>query len=99
MGAFAEFEREIIRERQKEGIAIARAAGKFSKERQKKLSPEEVNEVREQAAFGTAKAELARAYGRERPGVLFTRDRAWIQNELVRAGRLRQGGAAEPRVG
>src|SRR6185437_7118784 len=33
MGAFAEFERELIRERQREGIALARAAGKFSKER------------------------------------------------------------------
>ena len=38
MGAFAEFERELIRERQREGIAIARAAGRFSKERARKLS-------------------------------------------------------------
>src|SRR3989442_929382 len=39
MGAVAEFEREIIHERQREGIAHARAAGKFSKERKKKLTP------------------------------------------------------------
>jgi DNA invertase Pin-like site-specific DNA recombinase len=30
MGAFAEFEREVIRERQREGIEKAKAAGKYS---------------------------------------------------------------------
>lgn len=30
LAAFAEFERELIRERQREGIAIAKAAGKYS---------------------------------------------------------------------
>jgi DNA invertase Pin-like site-specific DNA recombinase len=63
MGAFAEFERAIILERQREGIAVARAAGKYSKERQKKLSPLDVSELREQAAAGIPKADLARAYG------------------------------------
>lgn len=63
MGAFAEFEREIIRERQREGIAIARAAGKFSKERAKKLTPKDVAAIREQASAGVPKAEIARAYG------------------------------------
>jgi DNA invertase Pin-like site-specific DNA recombinase len=63
MGAFAEFERELIRERQREGIAIARAAGKFSKTRSKKLSADDVRAVLEQAAGGIPKAEIARAYG------------------------------------
>jgi DNA invertase Pin-like site-specific DNA recombinase len=63
MGAFAEFEREIIRERQREGIAIARAAGKFSKERQKKLTPADVVAVRSQVSSGVPKAEIARTYG------------------------------------
>jgi DNA invertase Pin-like site-specific DNA recombinase len=63
MGAFAEFEREIIRERQREGIAVARAAGKFSKERAKKLAPADVVAVREQVASGIPKAEIARTYG------------------------------------
>lgn len=63
MGAVAEFERSIIRERQREGIALARAKGTYSKERSKKLRPEEVAEVREQAASGVPKADIARAYG------------------------------------
>jgi DNA invertase Pin-like site-specific DNA recombinase len=63
MGAFAEFERELIRERQREGIAIARKAGKFSKERAKKLTPADQQAVREMVAAGTPKAEIARSYG------------------------------------
>src|SRR5450631_1058602 len=63
MGAFAEFEREIIRERQREGIAIARKAGKFSKERAKKLTPVDQKAVREQVEAGVPKAEIARTYG------------------------------------
>ena len=41
MGAFAEFERALIRERQREGIALAKAAGKY-KGRKKSLSSEQV---------------------------------------------------------
>lgn len=63
MGAVAEFERSLIRERQREGIAIARAAGKFSKERTKKLSAADIAAIREQAGSGVPKAEIARAYG------------------------------------
>ena len=33
LAAFAEFERELIKERQREGIAIAKAAGKYAKRR------------------------------------------------------------------
>jgi DNA invertase Pin-like site-specific DNA recombinase len=62
MGAFAEFERAIIRERQREGIAIARKAGKYAKERAKKLTPEDVKAIREQAERGIPKAHIARAY-------------------------------------
>jgi DNA invertase Pin-like site-specific DNA recombinase len=63
MGAVAEFERSLIRERQREGIAIARAAGKFSKERTKKLTAADIEAVHEQVARGVPKAEIARAYG------------------------------------
>jgi DNA invertase Pin-like site-specific DNA recombinase len=63
MGAFAEFERELIRERQREGIAIARAAGKFKKERAKKLTPTDLEAIRSQVAAGVPKAEIARTYG------------------------------------
>lgn len=62
LGAFAEMERSLIRERQREGIAIAKARGAY-KGRARALTPEQAAEVREQALAGMPKAELARAYG------------------------------------
>ena len=44
MGAFAEFERSLIRERQKEGIAVAKAKGKY-KGRKCVLSQNKLNEL------------------------------------------------------
>ena len=68
LGAFAEFERELIRERQREGIAIAKAKGVY-KGRKKALGPEEAHEVVVQAHAGIPKADLARAYGISRETV------------------------------
>jgi len=48
MGAFAEFERSLIRERQKEGIALAKGRGVY-RGRKKALSPEQVDELRRRA--------------------------------------------------
>jgi DNA invertase Pin-like site-specific DNA recombinase len=62
LGAFAEMERSLIRERQREGIAIAKAKGVY-KGRARALTNEQAIEVREQALAGMPKAELARAYG------------------------------------
>lgn len=62
LGAFAEMERSLIRERQREGIAIAKAKGLY-KGRARALTPEQAREVREQAAAGIPKSDLARAYG------------------------------------
>ncbi len=62
LGAFAEMERSLIRERQREGIAIAKAKGVY-KGRARALTTEQADEVREQALAGMPKAELARAYG------------------------------------
>jgi len=62
MGAFAEFERALIRERQREGIALAKAAGKY-KGRKKSLAPEDVGRAREQIAQGVSKARVARDLG------------------------------------
>ena len=45
LGAISEFERAIILERQKEGIAIAKAKGKY-KGGVKKLSEEQINEIK-----------------------------------------------------
>jgi len=62
LAAFAEFERELIRERQREGIAIAKTKGVY-KGRAPSLSPSQAKELRERAAKGWTKADLAKAYG------------------------------------
>jgi DNA invertase Pin-like site-specific DNA recombinase len=62
MGAFAEFERALIRERQLEGIALARARGAYTG-RKPSLTPGQVELLRARAAAGEAKAALAREFG------------------------------------
>jgi DNA invertase Pin-like site-specific DNA recombinase len=60
MGAFAEFERSLIRERQREGIALAKQRGAY-KGRKKTLTPERAAELAQRAGNGVPKAVLARA--------------------------------------
>jgi len=63
LGAFAEFERELIRERQKEGIRAAKAKGKQIG-RAKKLTEEQIKQLRIEAAKSDAnKSALAEKYG------------------------------------
>ncbi len=62
MGAFAEFERALIRERQLEGIAAAKLRGVY-KGRKPKLTLELVVDLRARAAAGEPKAALAREFG------------------------------------
>jgi len=62
MGAFAEFERALIRERQREGIALAKKRGAYHG-RKKALSPDQVAALRQRAAAGEQKATLAREFG------------------------------------
>ncbi|MBP6999809.1 MAG: recombinase family protein [Tepidiphilus sp.] len=62
MGAFAEFERALIRERQREGIAIAKQRGAY-RGRKKALAPERATELRRRAGTGEKKAQLAREFG------------------------------------
>ena len=62
MGAFAEFERALIRERQREGIALAKQRGAY-RGRKKALSPERAAELRQRANAGEQKAKLAREFG------------------------------------
>lgn len=68
LAGFAAFERDLIRERQREGIALAKAKGVY-KGRRRALKPEEARELREQAHAGIPKADLARAYGISRETV------------------------------
>ena len=62
MGAFAEFERALIRERQREGISLAKQRGAY-RGRKKALAPDRVLELRRRAAAGEKKAPLAREFG------------------------------------
>ncbi len=62
MGAFAEFERALIRERQREGIALARQRGAY-RGRKKSLSDTEIAELRRRIAAGEKKARVARDLG------------------------------------
>ncbi len=61
MGSFAEFERALIRERQREGIAIAKARGIY-KGRRRALSPDQVEQLLGRVREGAKKAALAREY-------------------------------------
>lgn len=62
MGAFAEFERSIIRERQREGIAIAKEKGVY-KGRKPSLTADKIAVLKARAAAGEKKAVLAREFG------------------------------------
>ena len=62
MGAFAEFERSLIRERQREGITLAKKAGVY-KGRKPSLTPERITQLRARVAAGEKKAALAREFG------------------------------------
>lgn len=77
MGAFAQFERELVRERQREGIALARAAGAY-KGRKRSLSPERAAELTRRLSAGESKSALAREFGI---------DRATVYRYLGRAGK------------
>lgn len=63
LGAMAQFERALIRERQAEGIAIAKAKGVY-KGRKPNLAKDRVQELRQRAADpAICKAALAREFG------------------------------------
>lgn len=60
LGSFAEFERSIIRERQAEGIALAKKAGKH---KGRKRPPDTVTSARRRAEAGEAKVAIAQDLG------------------------------------
>jgi DNA invertase Pin-like site-specific DNA recombinase len=62
MGAFAEFERALINERQREGIALAKQRGAY-RGRKKALSQTAVAKLRGRVAEGISKAQVAREFG------------------------------------
>lgn len=62
LGAVAEFERALILERQREGVAIAKAAGKY-KGGKPKLTAAQVEQLKARVAAGVPKAAVARELG------------------------------------
>lgn len=61
MGAFAEFERSLIRERQREGIELAKVRGAY-RGRRRALTDSQAADLRQRAAAGESKAQLAREF-------------------------------------
>jgi DNA invertase Pin-like site-specific DNA recombinase len=61
MGAFAEFERALLRERQQEGTALARQRGVY-RGRKKARSLEQIAEIQRRVGAGEAKTRLAREF-------------------------------------
>jgi len=68
MGAFAEFERTLIRERQREGIALAKTRGAY-RGRKQSLTPSQADQLRGRVAAGQSKAAVARDFGISRQTV------------------------------
>ena len=62
MGAIAEFERELIKERQREGIAIAKKRGAYAG-RKRTLTAEQAIVLLERIAAGESKTKLANELG------------------------------------
>ncbi|GAC68862.1 recombinase family protein [Gordonia soli] len=85
MGAVAEFERSLILGRQREGIAIAKAEGKY-KGRRPSLSDDQAREVVDRLASGESAAALAREFGVNRSTIYNVRDRVFASvNQAVSA--------------
>ena len=62
MGAFAEFERALIKERQREGIALAKKRGVY-KGRKQALDREQILQLKERIKAGEAKSTVAKEFG------------------------------------
>jgi DNA invertase Pin-like site-specific DNA recombinase len=68
MGAFAGFERGLLRERQREGIVLAKQRGGY-RGRKRALNLEQIGEVKRRIAAGEQKARVARDMGIRRETV------------------------------
>jgi DNA invertase Pin-like site-specific DNA recombinase len=62
MGAFAEFERSLLRERQREGIALAKLRGAY-RGRRNALNAAQTIELKKRVAEGETKSAVARSFG------------------------------------
>lgn len=78
MGAFAEFERSLIRERQREGIRIAKEKGKYP--RKPRLADEQIKELLSLVDQGIPKQRIANKFSISRWMVYF-----YIKNSNTQA--------------
>ena len=64
LGAVAEFERQMIRERQREGILLARQRNAYDKcGRKPSLTPKQIEEIKGRLTLGETVSALAKEYG------------------------------------
>jgi DNA invertase Pin-like site-specific DNA recombinase len=68
LGSFAQFERDMIKERQREGIEIAKTKGVY-KGRKKTVSDQQVIEIKNLVLQGHSKQSIAKQYGVSVPTV------------------------------
>lgn len=68
LGSFAEFERSLIRERQREGIQLAKKMGK-KMGRGIGVKPEQAEEIKRRVAAGESLSSIARGMGFSRPTI------------------------------
>lgn len=62
MGSFAEFERALIRERQREGIVLAKQRGAY-RGRKRALNSDQIAELKRRVMAGEQKTLIARNFG------------------------------------
>jgi DNA invertase Pin-like site-specific DNA recombinase len=95
MGAVAEFERALLLERQREGIAVAKAKGVY-KGRRPVLTHEQSDEVKRRLAAGESAAALSREYEVSRATIYNTNP--WTEEHVIAVDDLyrRHGGVLGP---
>ncbi len=73
LGSVAQFERSLIRERQKEGIALARMKNAYKNcGRKKSLTPEQITDIKSKKDQGVPVSRLAREYSVSRQTIYET---------------------------
>jgi DNA invertase Pin-like site-specific DNA recombinase len=66
LGAFAQFERELIKQRQAEGIAKAKERGAYANVGKKGLPQSTIDSIKSMAASGSKKTDIAKELGLSR---------------------------------
>jgi DNA invertase Pin-like site-specific DNA recombinase len=77
LGAVAEFERDLIRERQREGVELAKRRGVY-KGRARKFTPAQAQELGRRIAAGESPARLAREFKVSKHTIYRTREAASV---------------------